>query len=569
MFGSQRRWCVILGLCLWGLSRLSVVGGEARTASRSAAATPSLTPSPTEVIDEAIRRGWTENQLVPSAAAEAGEFCRRCFLDLLGRIPRVAELERYEADRGADKKLRLVRSLLTDEAYRDEYARHWASLWTNLLVGRQGAADRNDAVDRDGMFQFMLQAFSTNKPYDRLVYELISATGGNRPGSAGFNGAVNYLAGKLEDGATLATAHTSRLFLGLQVQCTQCHNHPFNDCKQNQFWQLNSFFRQTVALRRFEPGTNQVRYVELANQDFAGEDRPMEPEQARVYYELRNGELEAAFPVFVDGTAIGRSGLLQDINRRDELARLIVGSDDLPRAAVNRMWAHFLGYGFTKPIDDMGPHNPPLDPELLDYLAGQLRERQFDLRQLMEWIVLSQPYGLSSRSHARNAADDPTRGQPPRFSRFYLRQMSPEQLYESLQVVMRVDDSSGDPPQQAEARQQWLRQFTIALGTDEGDETTTFDGTITQTLMMFNGQLMQQATRLEPGSFLAHITSDTRGRPVRQIQEMFLAALGRRPTRRELQRAQTLVAGQPDEEPTAWQDLWWALLNSNEFILIH
>ena len=90
---------------------------------------------------------------------------------------------------------------------------------------------------------------------------------------------MNYLTGKLDDHATLATAHASRLFLGLQVQCTQCHNHPFNDWKQSQFWQLNSFFRQTVALRRYEPGSNQVRYIELANQDFAGEDRPMEPEQ--------------------------------------------------------------------------------------------------------------------------------------------------------------------------------------------------------------------------------------------------------------------------------------------------
>ena len=535
----------------------------------SAGAGSSQASSPIEFINESIRQGWTENQLVPSPAAEDGEFCRRCYLDLLGRIPRVAELERYEADRTPDKQRRLVRMLLTDQPYRDELARHWAAVWTNLLIGRQGGADRNEAVDRDGMFQYLLDAFTTNKPYDRMVYELISATGGNRSGSDGFNGAVNYLAGKLDDDATLATAHVSRLFLGLQVQCTQCHNHPFNDWKQNQFWQLNSFFRQTVALRRFEPGSNQVRYVELANQDFAGEDRPMEPEQARVYYELRNGELEAAFPVFVDGQTIGRSGYLEDVNRREELARMVVASDYLARAAVNRLWAHFLGYGFTKPIDDMGPHNPPVYPELLDHLAGQLRDRQFDLQQLMEWIVLSEPYGLSSRCQTRNVADDPTRGQLPRFSRFYLRQMTPEQLYESLQVVMRSDADTGDAVPQAEARQQWLRQFTIALGTDEGDDATTFDGTITQTLMMFNGQLMQQATSLEPGSYLARITAQTQGQPVRQIQELFLTALSRRPTRGELQRAQALVTGQSDGGPAGWQDLWWALLNSNEFILIH
>ena len=102
-----------------------------------------------------------------------------------------------------------------------------------------------------------------------------------------------------------------------------------------------------------------------------------EPDQARVYYELRNGKLKAAFPVFVDGTAIESPVvILQDVNRRDELARLICSSEYLPRAIVNRLWAHFLGYGFTRPIDDMGPHNPPVFGELLDYLADAAAAEQ-------------------------------------------------------------------------------------------------------------------------------------------------------------------------------------------------
>jgi hypothetical protein len=198
-----------------------------------------------------------------------------------------------------------------------------------------------------------------------------------------------------------------------------------------------------------------------------------------------------------------------------------------------------------------------------------LQQSQFDLRQVIQWIMLSEPYRLSSRFHRRNEADDPARGRPPQFSRFYLRQMSPEQLYASLRTASGVDERQGDPQQQEQARRRWLRQFTIALGTDEGDETTTFNGTITQTLMMFNGELTRQATDIKKNSFLAGLASDTRRRPVEKIQEMFLAALSRQPTRRELQTAQKLLTGHPEGPQHALQDLWWALLNSNEFILIH
>ena len=203
-----------------------------------------------------------------------------------------------------------------------------------------------------------------------------------------------------------ATAKTSQIFLGLQVQCTQCHNHPFNDWKQNQFWEMNAFFRQTRAIRRQEMNRD-VTTVDLKNQDFAGEDN--RPDEAVLYYELHNGKLQAAYPVFVDGTKVKSSGYLQEVNRRSELAKLIVASEYMPKAIVNRMWGHFLGYGFTKPVDDIGPHNAPTHPELLDALGLQFRENSFNLKELIRWIVLSEPYGLSSKYNATNVKDDPAR----------------------------------------------------------------------------------------------------------------------------------------------------------------
>ena len=295
----------------------------------------------------------------------------------------------------------------------------------------------------------------------------------------------------------------------------------------------------------------------------------MDPQQARIYYELRNGKLEAAFPVFIDGTPIDTSGLVKDVNRRRQLADLIVRSPEMPQAIVNRIWAHFLGYGFTRPIDDMGPHNPPLYPELLSYLSDQLRENSFDLKQLITWIVLSEPYGLSSRTTRQNEEDDPERGEPPRFSHFYVRQMSAEQLYRSLLTASQADKTRGTIEQQQTAQREWLRQFTIAFGTDEGDEATTFDGTITQTLMMFNGDLMQRATQAEAGSFLHEVASEARRRPADKVQEMFLAGLAREATPREMKAFQQLLAYHQQDQLKALQDIWWALLNSNEFILIH
>ena len=522
-----------------------------------------------ESINTAIEQGWQENNLSPSAKASDREFCRRLFLDLLGRIPSVDELNAYATDRRADRKQRLVNQLLYDDAYEIDYAAHWSVVWSNTLIGRTASRRRNDPVNRGGLEKFLRDSFAVNRPYDRMVHELITAVGSNRPGAPGFNGAVNFLAGKLQEDATLATAHTSKVFLGMQVQCTQCHNHPFNDWKQNQFWELNSFFRQTTLLRRFRTGTRDVDYFELANEDFAGEDRPTDPQQARIYYEQRNGKLEAAFPVFVDGTEIDRSGLIDAVNRRSELAKLVIASPNFPRAIVNRIWAHFLGYGFTRPIDDMGPHNPPQYPELLDQLANDFATNSFDLKQLISWIVLSRPYGLSSRMNVTNEADNPELGEPPRFSHFYCRQMTAEQLYRSLLTASDADKTQGSFSKQQDAQRRWLEQFTITFGTDEGDETTTFDGTITQTLMMFNGDLIKRATEGKAGSFLYQIANDPQQRPAMKLNQLFLAGVARRATAREQKAFQALYLYHDQDLLAALQDMWWALLNSNEFILNH
>jgi hypothetical protein len=250
------------------------------------------------------------------------------------------------------------------------------------------------------------------------------------------------------------------------------------------------------------------------------------------------------------------------------LAKLVVESREFDQALVNRLWGRFLGYGFTKPVDDIGPHNTPSHPELLDELGQAFRAANFDMKQLARWIVLSEPYSLSSRIHRRNEADDPALGARPMFSHFYLRQMEAEQLYESLLVATAADQAVSED-QREQVKQRWLRQFNTAFGTDDNGEATTFNGSIPQALMMMNSPLVQRATGNQPGSMLSQIAADgSLGNPDK-INYLYLAALSRGPTRPELALSNDLLVARGGNVGQALQDIWWALLNSNEFILIH
>lgn len=551
-------------------------------------------------IDELVRAGWTAHSVRPSAAAEDGEWCRRVYLDLVGRIPTVEELDSFTRTRSKAKRGELVDRLLGADS-RDEYARNWQTVWTNLLIGRTGGTDRRARTSRAGMATYLRDSFLANKPYDQMVRELVTATGSAQPGAEDFNGAVNFLVEKMDDGGVQATAKTAQLFLGMSVQCTQCHNHPFNDQRQNQFWELNAFFRQTHVGGDYDRDAQMMEDVRLEDADFAGEGRMLgdgrreiflemrngklvdrdaaEQDAAPIFYELRNGQVAAAYPAFVDGTSLaelfadkgpvyGNSGRLAQVHRRVELAKLIETSPQLELAAVNRMWAHFFGYGFTTPVDDMGPHNAASHPELLAELGTQFRASGFDMKRLMRWLVMSEAYGLSSRFGGGNEADDPAKGVAPRFSRFYVRQMQPEQLYESLLAATRADAGLQGSDREA-LKVAWLEQMNTASGNDEGTESTTFNGSIPQALMMMNGQLVRRACETDAGGFLDRVANDASLSDREKIQYLYRAALGRLPGKDETGVCNELLAARYGDVVGSLQDVWWAVLNSGEFILVH
>ncbi len=570
-------WLPVAALCVSTLAMSATSDAADKPAKTTLAAASSAKSSGSsssnslpqvDFINTQIRQGWASKEMGPSPAATDGEWCRRVYLDVIGRLPTVEELNRFVADRSGDRKRKLIDELLGDD-YVDEYARNWSTLWSNILIGRSGGTERRTLINRDGMHQALRNAFQRNMTYDKLVYELVSAKGCGKPGEPGYNGFVNFMVGNLADNGIEATARTAQIFLGLQIRCTQCHNHPFNEWKQNQFWEMNAFFRQTKEKRRGEMMDRDApANVELYNKDFDGEDH--RPKEAVLFYELRNGLEKAAYPVFVDGTKLSTdSGLVSDVDRRTELAKLIIKSDYMPTELTNRMWAHFFGYGFTKPFDDIGPHNAPTHPELLTGLANEFRKASFDLKSLIRWITLSDAYGLSSQFASKNKMDDPSLGERPMFTHFYMRQMQCEELYQSLLTATEAQKATGSFEEQEKKKGEWMKQFTTAFGTDDGAESTTFNGTIPQVLMMMNGDLTKSAVDKEKGGFLHNVATNPKLSNAGRIKYLFESGLARNPTPQEIERANELLEKRRGDAIGVLQDVWWAILNSNEFILNH
>lgn len=503
-------------------------------------------------INEQVRQAWKDNEVTASDVAEDAEWMRRVYLDVVGHIPTGQEVEAFLRDKDPTKRSKLVDKLLADSGY----VRNFTTYWTNTLIGRVTP----DKTNRGGLEKFLRESLAKNRPWNEIAFDLIAAEG-----RFDENGATNYLLAQLqlnpnsEEYVVEATAKTARIFLGLQVQCTQCHNHPFNDWKQNQFWEFNSFFRQMVRVdhEKYNPQTGRMDddYSELLPRNFQGP----------VYYETRAGLMLVAYPKYF-GTEVDPG---DETNRRKEFAKTICHDDPnkmLAKAMVNRMWGHYFAYGFTRPIDDMGPHNPASHPELLDRLTDEFIKSGYDLKQLSRWICNSEAYNLSSKFNSKNEIDNPANGEVPLFSHMYVKPMQVEQLYESLLVATGAEQSDGDSARGN--RENWVAQFMRIFG-GEDEEPAMFSGTIPQALLMMNGPLVQTAISGDKNSYLTRVLADAsyKKEPDR-IRALYLAALGRLPTSSEMKGLTGMMGRYPDRL-SAYQDLYWALLNSNEFIVNH
>ena len=508
-------------------------------------------------VNAEIQRSWVEANVRPAAPASNEEWCRRVFLRVLGRIPTNAEVTAYVDDKSTDKKQLLVDRLLGEE-YAEQFAQHWANVWTNVLIGRTGGKE-GSLASREGLEAYLEQSFRANKPYNAIVAELLTASGANRPGASDFSGAVNFLLAGLNDNATLATTRISRVFLGQQLHCAQCHGHHSQEWSQHQYWALNSFLRQTEAKREGD-------IVRLVSADFVNK-RGVTQDGEVYYQEHPTGQVKAAEPEFIDGTKIPSSGKLADVDRRKELARLVVSSREMPRALVNRLWSHFFGFGFTSPIDDMGPHSEPSHPEVLDALAGQFAAHDYDLKRAIRWMVLTDAFGRSSRTAAGGLADMPETGRPL-FSRYYTRPMKAEDLSRSLLIAADLRQKSVGGADIEQSRRDFLEQLFRQRGNDDGEEESHEGGNVQSELMM-NSRFTRRVVSSEQEGRLKDLIAMKELPFAEKIDHLFLAALSRKPTPQEQQAIAKIMASAKDNEAAALEDVWWALLNSNEFVLDH
>ena len=616
-------------------------------AGTATAAEPGVPPQ-TLAINEAIAAKWKEAEIKrPAARATDLEFLRRVYVDLIGRIATPEEVLDFERDAAANKRGRLVKRLLSATDYQpkpngsvvkvdgktvlkfdyaDEYADHWANLWTVWLMSRSV-----EPRYREQMRVWLQTELLKEVNHKDMTVAILTATGKSND-----NGAVNFVAlqmgeknapdkqgelGKFD--AVPVTSRVTRLFLGLQTQCTQCHDHPFNkEWVQSDFWGVNAFFRQVGRDGDPTPKIRNNRNMMAPLVQVTLDDASGFNAAGRVYYERRDGQLKSIKPTFLKDVAQADKGEKSDKflplsggdakSRREALAQYVVNHDNFAKAYVNRIWGHLFGRGLNKEaaIDDFGSHNEVVHPELLAKLADEFAKYGYNPKLLLEWICNSDAYQLSHVA-VKEYAD-------PKFDAYFarmaLKPMSPETLYESMATATKAETAKGgDPKRREEARERWLDKLVDQFGDDEGNELV-FNGTIVQALLMMNGREINAEIGTGGANAVQKLVEKSAKSGVASadavIDELFLMTLNRHPSAEEKSRIRGLqakgaivkgeapvaapkvtpkaapkTAGKGPAKPplvatgvvpptspndvTFYQDLLWALMNTSEFMLNH
>jgi len=491
-------------------------------------------------VDRLFERSWQSAGVRPAALSADEEFVRRLYLDLAGRIPAVSEVRQFLGDVRADKRSVLVESLLDSPAF----VRHFTILWRNALIPEAFSDPANRQLV-PGFEAWLWSQFSSGVPYDRMVRDLLTvrldtAADGGAALRAASSPAAFYVI-RQQRPENLA-AGTSRSFLGVRLDCAQCHDHPFDRWKQGQFWSLAAFYSGLSPL----DDEVQMRTSAVERRD-----------SRRISIPDRDQTVEAAF----------LEGELPDwsTNRsaREVLADWVTSGRNpwFSRMAANRVWALFMGQGIVHPVDDFSENNPASHPEVLQLLADQLVAHDFDLKFLVRTITATRVYQLSSRQ------TDDSQSDPLHFARASVRGLTPEQLFDSL-----AEATGYYQPYRTEnpfvISAETPRATFLELFRDEGDSPLQKETTILQALAMMNGEFVDAATSLENSQTLSGIVDFPLMTDEERLETLFLAALSRRPLPSE-RAAMLQYVQQSEAAGAALADVFWALLNSSEFMLNH
>ncbi len=343
--------------------------------------------------------------------ADDEEWCERVYQQLLGRAPQPGERRDFQRDESPDKRTRLVDRLMTDVRYRREFVEFWAERWSDWLVG-----DASRPLQQ-GLKRYLANAFRDNRRYDTIWTELLTAAGTNQSGGPDHDDATNYLLALWEPSGSTVVEHMGRAAWGQRVGCAQCHDDTLNGMTHARFWQAAAVF-QPLQVTNLGPGRQRLSEVDARGDDgpSRGDDGPSRGDNGaladRPGFREQGAPDERLEPADLEGRPLGA---------RDEFAARLVQSPRFSRALVNRLWGHFLQYGLTQPVDDMGPHNPTELPGVLEELATQFERRGYQLEPLMRWMVLSEPFARGSAIPVGSEKDFPEAGGPALFSWYYDR----------------------------------------------------------------------------------------------------------------------------------------------------
>jgi hypothetical protein len=492
-------------------------------------------------IDHHLAQRWKAEKVQPAPMANDAEFLRRVYLDLTGRIPLPRDIHDFMADKDPAKRRKLVESLLDSP----RHATHFANVWRALLIP-EVAAGAEARVFQFGFEAWLKEKLRANQPFDKLVYELLVtpiAVEQQSPESVLKHpekpNPLAFFAVKDASPANLA-ATTTRMFLGIQIECAQCHNHPFASWSREQFWNQAAFFS---GIERQGDGI------------FA----PLSETESR--REIAIAETKKIAPaLFLDQKEPDWSKVASP---RVALASWITAAENpyFARATVNRLWGQLMGRGIVEPVDDFNDENPPSHPELLDQLAKAFVAAKFDVRFILQAICLSEAYQrTSARSH-------PGQDDPKNFARMIVKGLSGEQFFDNLALstgYRESPDDRGFARERATVRTQFLEQFA-PRGKLSDPETS-----ILQALTLMNGKFVNEATTLAKIPTLTAICEMPAATTEQRIESLYLMTFSRKPTSEELSKLMSYVSRNGTGEVNRrLSDVFWMLLNSAEFRLNH
>jgi hypothetical protein len=484
-----------------------------------------------KIIDHHLEVRLAEKGVPPAPLTEDAEFLRRVYLDLAGCIPSIIDVRDFLDDTRPNKRRIWVDMILDGKKPSrkpDAFAQHFANVYRAWILARVN--NEQGPVLAPTLETWLRDRFKTNAPYDHLVRELITPSPSDNNNNIFFQ--IN------ENKPENLAASASRLFLGIKLECAQCHDdRSGGNWSQEQFWSFAAFFSgNEMSSPQREPG----KAIAIP------------------------GKKKTVRARFLDDS---EPSWKKNDNPRTVLADWLISNRNpyFARAAVNRLWAYFFGAGLTDPIDEQGEHNPPSHPELLDELAQRFVDHNFDLKYLVRAVVATQAYQRSS------VASHPGQDDPRLFARMVIRGLSAEQLFDSLAEATEFQDNSPAitnrfvDPESLTPRQKFLARFA------HQDKPTEAPTSILQALYLMNNSFVAERTSLEQNKTLATIADAARTDTSRRIETLFLVVLSRKPAAGELKRFVAYIdRGDPaGDHRKALADVFWALLNSAEFRLNH